>query len=241
MIGDLYIPSSDRRAVVYRNIHLAAYDSTSIRSMGLWAYGERWAWALEVWRNDSLKPSPGVRVQFDRTGGLAISPATIGATTGSDGRVELRASVQDTGIVEGQLTVTPQTGPQRVIKDIRLRTNADEQLHFGGVVSYGPALRFVGEVLTHRRRACRRRAGAVDADVGHSGHSRRCSIGVTDSNGRFPLTLFPSADGGADRSRARPAAASVAGRREFVFDNLRLDSFESSGLKLAVTYRIPRP
>jgi hypothetical protein len=65
--------------------------------------------------------------------------------------------------------------------------------------------------------------------------------GVTDSNGRFPLTLFPSADGGAiGRVRVRPPPPWPAGA-EYVFDNLRLDSFESSELKLAVTYRIPRP
>ena len=64
---------------------------------------------------------------------------------------------------------------------------------------------------------------------------------LTDVNGRFPLTLYPSADGGAiGRVRVRPPAPWPA-TAEFVFDNLRLDSFESPELKLAVTYRIPRP
>jgi len=40
--------------------------------------------------------------------------------------------------------------------------------------------------------------------------------------------------------RVRPPAPWPA-TAEFVFDNLRLDSFESPELKLAVTYRIPRP
>ncbi len=240
VIGDLTFRPPAAAPAIYKNVHLATYDSAFIRYMGLWAYGERWAWALELWRNDSLKPSPGVRVQFARTAGPAISPATINATTGSDGRIELRASVQDTGTVEGQLTVIPQTGPQRVIRGISLRTNPDEQLHFGGVVSYGPSLRYVGEVLTTDG------APVVGAQVQWTETSGIAATpatldGVTDSNGRFPLTLFPSADGGAiGRVRVRPPPPWPAGA-EYVFDNLRLDSFESAELKLAVTYRIPRP
>jgi hypothetical protein len=38
----------------------------------------------------------------------------------------------------------------------------------------------------------------------------------------------------------RPPAPWPAGA-EYVFETLRLDSFESGELKLAVTYRIPRP
>jgi len=241
VIGDLTFRPPSAPATTYKNVHLATYDSTFVRYMGLWAYGERWLWTLEVWRNDSLKPSPGLRVQFARTGGLAISPTTInGLVTGSNGRIELHASVQDTGSVDGQLTVFPQVGPPRVIRGIRLRTNADEQLHFGGVVSYGPSLRYTGEVLTDGG------APVVGAQVRWTqtaGIAATPAIldGVTDSNGRFPLTLFPSIDGGViGRVRVRPPAPWPAGA-EYVFDNLRLDSFESPELKLAVTYRIPRP
>jgi len=240
VIGDLTFRPTATAPTTYKNVHLATYDSTYIRSTGLWAYGERWAWAIEVWRNDSLKPSSGVRAEFARTGGLAISPATISGTTASNGRFELRASVQDTGTVEGTLTVFPPVGPQRVISGIRLRTNADEQLHFAGIVSYGPALRFVGEVLTTDGA---RVVGAQVQWTQTSGVPATPTVldGVTDADGRFPLTLYPSADGGAiGRVRVRPPPPWPAGT-EYVFENLRLDSFASSELKLAVTYRIPRP
>jgi O-antigen ligase/polysaccharide polymerase Wzy-like membrane protein len=240
VIGDLTFRPPTAAATTYRNVHLATYDSTFIRSMGLWAYGERWAWTLELWRNDSLKPSPGTRVQFTRTGGLAISPSTIDGTTASNGRVELRASVLDTGVVEGRLTVIPTVGPQRAINGIRLRTNADEDLHFGGIVSYGPALRYVGEVLTPDGAPV---VGARVLWTQTSGIPATPATldSTTDKNGRFPLTLYPSADGGViGRVRVRPPPPWPAGA-EYVFENLRLDSFESSELKLAVTYRIPRP
>ena len=241
VIGDLTFRPPSAPPTTYKSIHLATYDSTFVRYFGLWAYGERWLWTLEVWRNDSLKPAPGVRVQFARTGGLAITPATIGGhVTGSNGRVELHASVQDTGVVDGQLTVFPPVGPPRVISGIQLRTNADEQLHFGGVVSYGPSLRYTGEVLTDGG------APLVGAEVrwtqtGGIVASPTVLDGVTDSNGRFPLTLFPSIDGGViGRVRVRPPPPWPAGT-EYTFDNLRLDSFESPELKLAITYRIPHP
>jgi hypothetical protein len=241
VVGDLTFTPPASAPTVYKNIHLATYDSTFLRSIGLWAYGERWLWTLEVWRNDSLKRAPGVRAQFTRTGGLAISPNPItGLTTGSDGRVQLSASVQDTGIVDGQLTVFPQSGPPRVITGIHLRTNADDQLHFAGIVSFGPSLRYVGEVLTTSGTPV---VGAHVEWTQTSGIAATPAVldTVTDSNGRFPLTLFPSTDGGAiGRVRVRPPPPWSAGT-EFVFDNLRLDTFESSELKLAVTYRIPPP
>jgi 5-hydroxyisourate hydrolase-like protein (transthyretin family) len=241
VIGDLTFRPPGSTPTTYKNIRLATYDSTFLRSMGLWAYGERWAWALELWRNDSLKPAPGVRVQFTRTGGLAIAPSTLdGLVTASNGRIELRASVLDTGVVDGQLTVTPQTGPPRVITGIHLRTNADDQLHFGGVVSFGPALRYTVEVLTPDGAPV---VGARVQWTQTSGIAATPAVvdTVTDASGRIPLTLFPSMDGGViGRVRVRPPAPWPAGA-EYVFEPLRLDTFESSELKLAATYRIPRP
>ncbi len=240
-IGDLTLRPPNAAPVVYKNIHLAAYDSTFLRYMGVFAFGERWLWTVEVWRNDSLKPAPGARVQFTRTGGLPITPETItGLTTGADGRVELRASVRDTGTVDGQITVFPPTGPPRLAGTVHLRTNADDQLHYGGIVSFGPSLRYTGEVFTTDG------APVVGAQVQWTQTSGIPATPlvlnvVTDANGRFPLTLFPSTDGGAiGRVRVRPPSPWPAGA-EYTFENLRLDTFESSALKLAVTYRIPKP
>jgi hypothetical protein len=64
---------------------------------------------------------------------------------------------------------------------------------------------------------------------------------VTDASGRFPLTFYPSADGGViGRVTVRPPPPWAPGT-QFIFDNLRLDTFEVPELRLAVTYRIPRP
>jgi O-antigen ligase len=241
VIGDLTFRPPNASPTTYANVHLATYDSAFTRSMGLWAYGERWAWALELWRNSDLKPAPGIRVQFLRTGGLAITPSTIdGLLTDAGGRFELRAAVHDTGVVEGQLIVFPSGGPNRVISGVRLRTNADDQLHFGGVVSFGPALHFVGEVLTPDGTPVVGARVQWTQTSGIPATPATLDV-VTDVNGRFPLELVPSADGGViGRVRVRPPPPWPA-TAEYVFENLRLDSFESANLKLAVTYRIPRP
>jgi hypothetical protein len=241
VIGDLTLTPPTGAAAVYHNVHLATYDSLAIRSMGVWAFGERWAWTIELWRFDSLKPAPNVGVIYRRTGGLNIEPAVFeNIHTDAGGRFELRATVRDTGTVLGEIVVFPSAGPPRVIPNVRLRTNADDQLHFAGVFGFGPALRYVGEVLT-----------TDGAPVAGAQVTWTQTAGVpatpnplnttTGADGRFPLQLYPSLDGEVTGTvRVRPPAPWPAGT-EFVFTNLKLNSFESADLKLAVTYRIPRP
>lgn len=241
VIGDLTLRPPAGTAAVYKNVHLATYDSVALRSFGVWAFGDAWAWAVELWRNDSLKPAPGVGAQFVRTGGVALASDTIsGLTAGADGRIELRSSVSDTGFVNGNVIVFPTVGPPRVITGLRLHTNPDDQLHFAGVFTFGPALRYVGEVLTTDGAPV---VGAAVQWIQTSGIAATPAVlnDTTDADGRFPLTLFPSADGGAiGQVRVQPAAPWPGGT-EFVFNNLRLDTFLSPDLKLAVTYRIPAP
>jgi hypothetical protein len=161
-------------------------------------------------------------------------------TTGPDGRFELRPAVHDTGFVNGNIIVYPQTGPPRIISGLHLRTNADDSLHLAGVFAFGPALRYVGEVLTTDG------APIVGAQVQWtqvSGIAATPTVlnSVVDANGRFSLLLYPSIDGVAiGQVRVRPPAPWAPGT-EFVFANLQLPTFLTTDLKLAVTYRIPRP
>lgn len=239
--GTVTVRSADgQRASIYQDVSFATYDSTSFRSSGLWAYGERWAWALELWTHDRLAPAPNVDVEFRRTGGIAITPERIGARTGSDGRFEVRAAVLDTGTVVGEIVVFPATGPNRIIPNVRLRTFEGDNLGFAGVFGFGPALRYVGEVLRQDGTPVQ---GAQVTWTQISGVAASPSVltGTTDANGRFPLTLIPSMDGEVvGEVRVVPPAPWAAGT-QYTFTNLRLNSFESGDLRLAVTYRIPNP
>ncbi len=148
--------------------------------------------------------------------------------------------MHDTGFVNGNVVVFPKTGPPRVITGLSLRTNADDQLHFAGVFTFGPALRYVGEVLTTDGAPV---VGAQVTWTQTSGIAATPSTlsGVVDANGRFPLTLYPSTDGGVIGTvRVQPPPPWAPGT-VFTFTNLRLDTFLTPDLKLAVTYRIARP
>ncbi|MBM3855638.1 MAG: hypothetical protein FJ399_21215, partial [Verrucomicrobia bacterium] len=132
VIGNLTVRSADgSKASTYRDVRFATYDSLHLRNSGLWAFGERWAWVVELWTHDRLAPAPNVGVEFRRMSGLAISPERIGGRTASDGRFELRASVNDTGTVIGELGVFPASGPPRIIPNVRLRTFEGDDLRFG--------------------------------------------------------------------------------------------------------------
>lgn len=241
VIGDLTVRSGDgTKSSKYIGVKFATYDSTSYRSSGLWAFGERWAWAVELWTHAQLAPAPDVGVEFRRTGGIAITPDRIGGRTGSDGRFELKAAVNDAGEVIGELAVFPASGPPRIISNVRLRTFESGGLRFAGVFGFGPALRYVGEVLRNDGTPV---VGAQVTWTQVSGIPASPTVlnMITDAGGRFPLTLIPSMDGevvGTVRVRPPPPWAAAA---EFTFTNLRLNSFETGDLRLAVTYRISPP
>jgi hypothetical protein len=241
VVGDLTVRSADgARASTYRSVSFATYDSTSYRNSGLWAFGERWAWAMEVWTHDRLAAAPNLNVEFHRTGGLMITPATFAGRTGSDGRIELKAEVADTGTVIGELVVFAVAGATRVISNVRLRTFESDELRFAGVFGVGPALRYVGEVLQQDGTPVQ---GAQVTWTQTSGIPASPSVltVATDASGRFPLTLIPSLDGEVVGTvRVVPPAPWAAGT-SFTFTNLRLNSFENGELRLAVTYRIPAP
>jgi hypothetical protein len=239
--GDLtLVPPNGGKGASYTNLVFSTYDSSSIRSAGLFAYGERWAWAVELWRNDHLVPVPNLKATFTRTGGLAITPSTLNVVSGADGRIQLLASVQDTGTVVGDITVFPDSGPSRVISGLHLRTAESDQLQFAGVYGFGPALRYVGEV---QRQDGTPVVGAHVTWTQTSGIVATPTVlsGVTDVNGRFPLLFYPTSDGSIFGTvTIMPPAPWVAGTT-FTFTNLRLDTFQSGALVLAISYRIPNP
>ncbi|MEP6778599.1 MAG: hypothetical protein ABJC26_01825, partial [Gemmatimonadaceae bacterium] len=203
-------------------------------------YGESWSWALELWRNSTLAPAPGIDVEFRQTGGLAITPAVIRGKTDASGRIELRSPVHDTGTVVGDLVVMPTGEAQRTITNIRLRTSPDDELHFAGVFGFGPGLRYQVEILQTNG------TPVVGAQVQWTQTSGIAATPTTftsstDAAGRATLTLLPTVAGDVVGSiRVTPPAPWAAGSA-FTFTNLHLTTFESGSTLLATSYRIPAP
>jgi len=240
VVGDVFVTLPGQTSRKVRTLELRTKPNDSLYFGGRIAVGEQWAWALELWRHDRLTTAPGVDVEFRQTGGLAISPSVIRTRTDAGGRIELRALVNDTGTVVGDLLVSPVGEAPRTLSNIKLRTFDGDDLRFGGILGFGPALRFVGEVLQENGTPV---AGAQVEWTQTSGITVTPAIlrVSTDAQGRFPLTLFPSLAGEVVGTVRVVPPAPWAANLVFTFTNLRLNTFENGNLVLAVTYRIPAP
>ncbi|MDQ6612228.1 MAG: hypothetical protein M3Y64_07325, partial [Gemmatimonadota bacterium] len=240
VIGDVIVTLPGGTPQTIRTLQLRTNADDDLHFGGLIATGERWAWSAELWRHDVLKPAPNVDVEFRQTGGPVISPAVMKLRTDANGRIELRSVVHDTGVVEGDLVVLPAGEVQRIIRGLKLRTFNGDDLRFAGVFGFGAALRYVGEVLLQTGAPVANARVEWTQTSGISAAPAVVSV-RTDASGRFPLTLVPSQDGEVVGTvRVMPAAPYTPGT-VFTFANLRLNTFESGNLVLAVTYRIPAP
>ncbi len=241
-IGTFTLTPPNAPAITYRNFELATYDSTSARSLGAFRYGQGWAWAIELWRNDSLKQAKGVHATFRRTGGLAITPDSLQLVTASDGRIVVRASVTDTGVVDGEITVQPDSGPSRLITGLHLGTYASDTLRFAGVFGFGPSLRYVGEIRRWDGAAV---VGASVTWAPDSGLATTPSTltSTTDGNGRFDLTLYPpgNADGTVVGHLIVKPVAPYAPGSSYTVTGVRLTTFDTSELRFAGVFAIPNP
>ncbi len=233
VIGDLTVRSADgTKSSTYRDVRFAAYDSTNYRSSGIWAFGERWGWTVELWTHDRLLPAPDVGIEFRRTGGVSITPDKIGGRTDRDGRFELLATVNDTGTVFGELGVFPRVGSPRIIPNVRLRTFEGDNLRFAGVYGFGPSLRYVVEVWTHDRLLPApdvgiefRRTGGVSITPDKIG-------GRTDRDGRFELVATVNDTGTVFGELG--VFPRVGPPR--IIPNVRLHTFEGANLRFAGVY-----
>lgn len=132
VIGDVTIRPPGGAPRVYRDVVFATFDSTDARDSGLWGYGEAWKWIVQIRHAQSDLPATYLPVAFRRTGGLTIEPEVITRTTNGDGYIWLDAVVRDTGVVVGELVVSPPGAAPSVIPGVSLRTNPDNEYHVSG-------------------------------------------------------------------------------------------------------------
>jgi hypothetical protein len=241
VVGTLTVTSADgRQQSRYPNTSLASYDSTALRTLGGIGIGDRWAYALEFWRNDVLKPAPNVRVELRRTGGVALTPSSISGVTDATGRLEWRPSVQDTGMVTLEATLYPPNEPPRTVRNIQLRTFEADELRFAGIYGFGPAFRYVIEVKTPDDKLLQG-ARVTWTQTGGPALSKSSVTAVTGPDGWLRLELIPSENGVITGDvRIEPPAPWPAGT-VFTIPGVSLPTREDGDLRYGLLYRLPPP
>lgn len=229
-------------AITYTNLPMSTYDSTSYRYLGNFGYGQQWAWAIEIWRNDSLVPARGVPVTFVRTGGIAMTPDSIQDTTGTDGRVRIRASVTDTGFVDGEILVHSDTGPVRTITGLHLKTYPADTVDFAGVFTYGPSLHYAGQIENADSIPVKGATVTWTRDYGLDATPATLTS-TTDSTGYFDLWLYPpdNAEGTVvGHLTVRPPAPYPA-NSQYTINYVSLKTFLSANRRFSWVFIIPNP
>lgn len=232
VIGDLVFRMPGQSETRYRDIHLPVYDSTSLRLLGLFAYGERWNWTVELFNRGSLTLAPNVDVEFRQTGGVPLTPSVIKGKTGSDGRFEIRGAVRDTGIVSGDYIVTLPGREPRTVGNLKLRTNNDDNLHFAGQVSVGERWAWSVELWRHSNLAP---APNVDVEFRQTAGLAITPTSIharTDASGRFELRS-PVNDTGTVQG---DIIVSPVGEAQRIIHNVKLRTFESDDIRFAGVY-----
>jgi len=240
--GDFSVVSPDgRHRSIKRDIPMVVRDTTTSRYLGLFPYGQLWAWAIEIWRNDQLLPSTGLRYRFERTSGLSISPAVFEGQTDGGGRIWIGAPVSDSGAVEGRVTVYPVGGPAQTLPPVfQLPTFQDDQPAFAGVFVHGPALRYLGRLLGPTG-APVAGASVTWERVGGIGAVPAVITSTSGPDGGFDLVQYPSADGEVrGRIIVRPPAPWAPGT-VLAFEEIRLSTHDTPEPRIGVTLRLPTP
>ncbi|AHG91021.1 hypothetical protein J421_3484 [Gemmatirosa kalamazoonensis] len=107
VVGELRARTPSGFVTVVPNVHLKTQRDDSLRLAGVWGFGPSLLYAGEILNAANDRPVAGAHVTFERTGGIAVSPARIDATTDANGRFPLIMTTADSGSVIGTLTVRP--------------------------------------------------------------------------------------------------------------------------------------
>lgn len=135
IVGDLsFAPPNGRAPYIYRDFVLTTYDSTNVRSIGVFAHGETWVWTVEVRRAADSSLVNWTPFEFVRTGGLSLEFGdTLRGTSNGSGRLLVWSPVRDTGMVTGTLTMRPDGRAPVTVGTFNLRTFAADTQGFAGV------------------------------------------------------------------------------------------------------------
>lgn len=131
-------PGSDRDVPV-GTVRLATFDADSVRFAGQFRVGPSLLYVGELLRLDGDAPVAGARVEFRRTGGIAVAESLLVETTNAAGRFRLAPTPLAGGEVVGDLRVFP-PAPLRdtVFTNVRLSTFESDEVRLRDVWRLAP-------------------------------------------------------------------------------------------------------
>jgi hypothetical protein len=115
-------------------VHLQTFDDDSVRLAGRWAIGPSLLYVGELRRADNDAVVVGARVEFRRTGGIAVAESVLVSQSNVEGRFRLAPTPLAEGEVIGALHIVP-PAPLRdtTITDVHLTTFDTDEVRLGGV------------------------------------------------------------------------------------------------------------
>jgi hypothetical protein len=135
VVGDLTVrlPAPFPPTVI-SGVRIATFASDQMRFLGLWGVGPSLRYLGQIVRADTYAPIADAVVEFQRTGGIAVTPSILASRTIASGLFPLALNPLDTGEVVGNLTIRP-PAPFRdtTFTGIRLRTFNSDTLRLAGV------------------------------------------------------------------------------------------------------------
>ena len=140
VVGDLTIvlPAPFKPDTI-AGVRIAAFADDSMRFLDRWGVGPSLNYVGEVRQAGTDSAVVGATVQFQRTGGIQVTPSLLVAQTNADGRFLMATNPLDTGEVVGSLTIHP-PAPLRdtTFTGIPLRTFDNDSLRLAGVWRIAP-------------------------------------------------------------------------------------------------------
>lgn len=199
LVADLIVTSSSLpRPSRLSGVALPAGYLDRVPVVGaVWRFGSALPYVGELFHRSTGARSAGIEVEFRRTGGILVDPASFTVHTGPDGRFPLNRSIPRTdGDVLGVLIVRPPApAAAETIPAVRMPTVDTDALILLGVFGYGQQILYAGEVYL---RGTGQLAAGVDVEFRRTGGitiAPDSFVVRTNADGRFPLAPSTSSQG----------------------------------------------
>ena len=219
---------------------LATADTDQQVILGVWGYGYGIADSITLRLRGNGQPAPaGLRVQFVRRGGIAVTPDSALSQTDDSGRFRLLLDASGPGDVIGDVTVglPPPFGPD-TLRGVRIASFASDEIRVVAGWGVGPSLQYAGQLVRSDNGAPVAGAEADFQRTGGIAVAPSLLVGRSDTAGVFLLNPAPLDTGVVLGNLTIHPPAPF---RDTTFTGIRLHTFDNDSLRLAGVFRIAPP